>query len=302
MGKSKYALLIFLGACSYGFLTSIVKLAMDAGYTVQEITGSQYLFAFLALLLLVPFIQRTTITMKQFFQLLLTGGFLSLTGILYGLSLHKNDASISVVLLFQFTWIGILFEIFLEKKRPSFEKLVAIVFLLIGTIFAGKLTTDGIGSLALDGVIYGFLSAVTYALFIYFTGKVAPAVPGLQRSTFLTLGGLLLVLISSSGEFLVSGVLWDGLWKYALLTGFFAVLPIICFAFGSPKLDPGLATIVGSAELPASVIAAMVILKEVINLEQSIGIILILIGIIVSQVPLRHVGTNYFRTKQTLNR
>lgn len=285
MGKSKYALLIFWGACSYGVLTAVVKIALEAGFTVQEITGSQYLFSFFALIILLPFFKRGSLTKFQALQLILTGSFLSLTGIFYGLSLQENPASVSVVLLFQFTWIGILIEACSEKRWPKAEKLVAIFFLLIGTGFAGQFSLKGIEKLDLAGIIYGFLAAFTYALFIFFTGKVASKLPGLQRSTYLTFGGLLLVMITSSADFITSGVIFDGLWKYALITGFFAVVPIICFAFGSPKLDSGVATIVSSAELPASIVAALVLLNEPFSFAQFFGIMLILSGIFISQIP-----------------
>ncbi|WP_147535923.1 EamA family transporter [Bacillus marasmi] len=301
MGKSKYAILIFLGACSYGILTAVVKVAIQAGYSVQEITGSQYLFSFLALLILLPFFQRKALTKKQGLQLILTGSFLSLTGLFYGLSLKENPASVSVVLLFQFTWIGILLEACAEKRWPSPEKLIAIVFLLIGTGFAGQFSLVGIQKLESTGVVYGLLAALTYALFIFFTGKVATELPGLQRSTYLTFGGLLLVLITSSGGFITSGVIFNGLWKYALITGFFAVLPIICFAFGSPKLDSGLATIVSSAELPASIVAALLILHESFSTTQLFGIILILSGIFISQFPFQ-LGRKKHCTNEILNR
>lgn len=301
MGKSKYALLIFLGACSYGVLTAVVKVAIQAGYSVSEITGSQYLFSFFALLVLLPFFQRKALTKLQGLQLILTGSFLSLTGLFYGLSLKENPASVSVVLLFQFTWIGILLEAFIERRWPKPEKLVAIVFLLIGTGFAGQFSLQGIEKLEPTGVIYGFLAAVTYALFIFFTGKVATKLPGLQRSTYLTLGGLLLVIITSSADFITSGIIINGLWKYAFITGFFAVLPIICFAFGSPKLDSGLATIVSSAELPASIVAALLILDESFNLVQLFGIILILCGILVSQVPFQ-LGRKKLQSNEIVNR
>ncbi|MDA6161911.1 hypothetical protein OSK10_26990, partial [Escherichia coli] len=87
-----------------------MKLGLQAGYSVPELTGSQYLFGLLLLLLSFPFIKKTKITLKQTAALLLTGASLSLTGILYGMSLDRNPASIAVVLLFQFTWIGILLE------------------------------------------------------------------------------------------------------------------------------------------------------------------------------------------------
>lgn len=58
MGNLKYSLFIFLGACSYGILASIVKLGLQAGYSVPELTGSQYLFGLLLLLLSFPFIKK----------------------------------------------------------------------------------------------------------------------------------------------------------------------------------------------------------------------------------------------------
>lgn len=37
----KYALLVFLGGCSYGILSTIVKIAYAAGLTPAEVCGGQ---------------------------------------------------------------------------------------------------------------------------------------------------------------------------------------------------------------------------------------------------------------------
>ncbi|WP_255489773.1 hypothetical protein [Dysgonomonas sp. 25] len=50
--KLKGGLLVFLGACSFGVLSTIVKFAYANGYTLGEITGSQTFFGFLTLWLL----------------------------------------------------------------------------------------------------------------------------------------------------------------------------------------------------------------------------------------------------------
>ncbi|CAM3618083.1 EamA family transporter [Cytobacillus oceanisediminis] len=297
MANLKYSLFIFLGACSYGILASIVKLGLQAGHTVHELTGSQYLFGLLLLILSFPFIKKTKVSLKQAAALLITGASLSLTGILYGLSLDRNPASIAVVLLFQFTWIGILIEALYEKKKPSNAKIISSVFLIIGTVFASNLIAGGSHTFRADGLIYGLLSAVTFALFIFASGKAGKGIPGIQRSIFITLGGLLLVAAVSGPTLINGGLQLQGLWKFGLLMALFgAIFPIIFFAIGSPHIDSGLATIVGSAELPAAVAAAMLLLGERITEAQTFGIVLILIGISIPQFSFKKVSKNRYST------
>ncbi|MBA4536873.1 EamA family transporter [Bacillus aquiflavi] len=281
-----YSFFILLGACSYGIVASIVKLAYRAGYAVHEVTGSQYLFGLTLLLFLLPFFKRSKVSVKNVMMLMMAGAILSLTGILYGLSLDRNQASLAVVLLFQFTWIGILLESIYERSWPSREKIISIFFLIGGTILASNVGSKNlIASIQLEGIIYGLLSAFFFALFIFISGKIAKDVPTMQRSVFITIGGLVLVILVFSPSFMTSGVIIEGLWKYAILTAFFGVIfPIVFFAIGTPKVDAGLATIAGSIELPAAIVAAMFILGEHVNFEQFIGIILILIGISVPQL------------------
>ena len=47
--KLKGGILVFLGACSFGVLSTIVKTAYGEGFVVGEITGSQTFFGFLFL-------------------------------------------------------------------------------------------------------------------------------------------------------------------------------------------------------------------------------------------------------------
>ena len=44
VGIWKYALLVFLGGCSYGVVSSFVKIAYSLGFNVNDVTGSQYFF------------------------------------------------------------------------------------------------------------------------------------------------------------------------------------------------------------------------------------------------------------------
>ena len=297
MKNIKYSIFIFIGACSYGILASIVKTGLIAGHSVYELTGSQYLFGFILLLLSSPFIKKVKVSFKQAGALMLTGIALSSTGIFYGLSLERVSASLAIVLLFQFTWIGILIDAIYERKIPSWNKVISVIFLIIGTIFASNLISSTGQPIPIDGVIYGLLSAVTYAIFIFASGKVATEVPSIQRSIFITLGGLLILIMIAGPMLMKNGVYLDGLWKYSLSMAFFgAIFPIVLFAIGTPKMDAGLATIVGSAELPAAIVAAMLILGEKVSSDQTIGIVLILIGISIPQLRFIKLSRNRLGT------
>ncbi len=60
-----YALLVFIGGCSFGILSTFVKLAYSAGFVVTEVTGSQVLFGTLIIWVVTLFTK-----VKVYFKLL----------------------------------------------------------------------------------------------------------------------------------------------------------------------------------------------------------------------------------------
>ena len=54
----KYALLVFLGGCSYGVVSTFVKLAYSHGYSVSDVTGTQYFFGALMLSIVTMFVRK----------------------------------------------------------------------------------------------------------------------------------------------------------------------------------------------------------------------------------------------------
>ncbi|WP_282035334.1 EamA family transporter [Metabacillus indicus] len=292
----KYSILVFIGACSYGIISTIIKLAYKQGFSVEEVIGSQYVTGFLLFLICALLFSRKKVTWKQALFLMLTGTTTSFTGIFYGKSLETVPASIAIILLFQFTWIGILIEAVYLKKRPDSAKLFSVLLLLIGTFMAGNLCGKEAISLTNPGIIWGLLSAVSFSLFIFASGKVAAELPSLNRSLFMSFGAAIFLTILFTPDFMTNGSLQAGLWKFALPLGFFGVfIPVVLFSVGTPKIGSGLATIVGAAELPAAVLCSVFFLKESVNLLQTVGIILILAGIAVPQL------VYFFRQKKKVS-
>ncbi|CAM4365973.1 multidrug transporter [Bacillus manliponensis] len=281
----RYSLLVLLGACSYGILAIFVKFAYSEGFSLGEVIGSQYLFGWFILLSITLLFSRHRVPFKQAIILFIAGTSASLTGIFYYGSLQTVPASIAIVLLFQFVWIGIIIEAVATKTFPSKEKIISVIFLLAGTFLSSGLFEQSAGSIDMKGIFFGLLSAVAFAFYIFVSGKVAVEIPSLPRGVTLMAGALTLVMIIFPPTFLYDGALAAGLWKYGLGLGIFSiVIPSIAFTIGIPKIGSGLATILGAAELPVTTILSVFLLKEAVLTSQWVGVTLILIGIAIPQI------------------
>ncbi|MGY3718418.1 EamA family transporter [Sutcliffiella cohnii] len=279
-----FSLFVFLGGCSYGVLSTFVKKAYEKGFVFQDVIQSQFFFGWVLLLLLMLLFSRNRVTKKQMITLMLVGITTSLTGMFYYLSLQTIQASLAIILLFQFTWVGVLIESIVNRTLPSKEKVISVIILFIGTLLSGGFFGSESSYWEKNGVFFGLCSAITFALFIFFSGRVETNVPTITRSFMMTSGALLFLFIILTPSFLINGSLSDGLWLYGVPLGVFGVvLPVIFFAYGAPKINSGLATILGASELPVAVIMSMLVLHEAVTFLQWVGVFIILVGIALPQ-------------------
>lgn len=287
MSLLKYSIFVFLGAVSYGTLSTIVKVGLGDGFTIKELVGSQYFFGWCMVLVLMLLFSRRKVGVKRIFPMIMIGFPTALTGIFYGIAVENLPASIAVVFLFQFTWIGILIEAIMDRKFPSREKWISVIVLFIGTFLAGGIFEAGYSAISVKGMIFGVLSAFTFAIYMFVNSKIGTDVPVISKSFFMSSGALLLILITYSPSFIVSGAIQHGLWKYGLLLGLLGIIiPMIFFAIGVPKIGPGMSTILGAAELPAAVVISVLVLSEHVTNLQWFGIVIILIGIVIPQISM----------------
>lgn len=285
MEKLKFSLLVLLGACSYGVLSTVFKLGFIDGFSANELLGGQYVFGWTGLLLLVLFTSRLTVSKKHLLSLLTVGTTMSMTGIFYAISVEELPASIAVVLLFQFTWIGVVIEAIANRTLPNREKVISIMILFIGTLFAGGVFEGINNSFSIKGIVCGFLAALSFAFYLFASGRVATEIAPYTKSFLMTTSAMLIICFIFPPAFLVDGTLQSGLWKYAIFLGLFGVVvPVICFSIGMPKVGVGLGAILGAAELPTAIIASITLVHEAVSDLQWLGIIFIIIGIITPQL------------------
>ncbi|WP_257008335.1 EamA family transporter [Bacillus sp. FJAT-45350] len=292
----KYGLLVFLGGCSFGILSTFVKLSYSQGFSLGEVTGSQFLFGFLMVWILALFSKKQRLSLKQILVLIVSGTTIGTTGLLYYQSLQYVEASFAIILLFQFIWIGLLFEFLFDKVKPTRRKLLAVLLLLGGSLIASGVIQSNSGSVVpIEGVIWGLLAAISFAAFIYLSGRVGRTVHPILKSAYMSTGGAIIVLFIFPPFFLFNGALQEGLLSYGILLAFFGVfLPPILFSIGMPKVGSGLGTILSASELPMAVFMSMLILNETVTFIQWSGVIVILIGIAI--------GNRVGRTRETVTR
>lgn len=279
MGIWKYALLVFLGGCSYGVVSTFVKLGFSDGFGVSDVTGSQYLFGALMLWIISIFVPRNKLKGKQWFILLISGIPMGLTGIFYNHSLKYVDASFAIILLLQYTWVSMILHYVIDKKTPDRKNLISTVVILFGSLLASSIFTSNI-TFSVLGISWGLLSALSFATFIYLSGRSTIPVHPIRKSAIMITGAALLIFIVLQPEFLMNGALNNGLLKYGLIMGFFgSLVPPLLFNIGMPKIGSGLGTILSASELPTAVLMSTIVLNETVTIDKWIGVVVILLGI-----------------------
>jgi len=276
--------LVFLGACSFGILSTFVKLAYHDGYTLGDVTGAQAFFGAVILWVLFFFQSRTaTYKAKEiklitpWWKMVLAGICTGLVSVFYYQCVKLVPNSVAIILLMQFIWMSILLEFFIYKKKPTGLQFLAILLVLGGTILASGMVETSVADLSLKGTGFGLLAAVSYAGFLMLSGRIGNEYPALKKSALMITGACILIFILFPPTFLFNGALNGSLLKWGLIISIFGtVIPPLFYAEGVPKIGTALSSILSAAELPVAVMMAGFVLQEQVSFLRWIGVCVIL--------------------------
>ena len=291
----KGVFLVGFGATSYGMLATFVKLAYaDKGmtgnpFTPAEVISSQFIIGIIAIVLINAYQKNKKgaevlkASKKDIQQLMLVGTSTGLTSIFYYLAVNYIPVSIGIVLLMQTVWMGVLLEMFLEKKRPSNAKLIAVIIVLFGTALATNLFNNNI-QLDWRGIVLGLLAAASFTTTMFAANRVATNISSAQRSLYMLLGGAVIVFFFAIFT-QNTPINYDIFYKWGILLALFGtVIPPMLMNAGFPLTGIGIGSIVSALELPVSVLMAYTILNETVIPSQWIGIILIIFAIVIMNI------------------
>ena len=285
-----FPLLVFLGGCSFGPSSSVIKMAYEAGFAANDVVMSQYLFGWMMMAVLAGGLFAASAARKKAAAPKLpraknvigigaVGISIALVSTCYIFALQTVPAHIAVILLFQYTWMDIILEALYTRKLPHISIVTSVLILVAGTLLAAGV---GAGAEHLDpiGILFGIGSAFFYAIYIFLLGKVDVEVHPITRSFCILSFALLFLICIFTPAYFTSGVLADGLWKYGILIGILGcAIPSFFFAIGTLKISTGAATILSSSELPAGIICSVIILSEAVTPLQWAGVVLLFFGI-----------------------
>lgn len=293
MDRLKGIIAVFLGAASFGILSTFVKKAYARGFTLGEVTGVQALFGMLILWLLLfiifmfhkKYFARYRPTSSKWW-ILASGISTGAVSLLYYKCVQLVPASLAIVLLMQYIWIGQLIEFIFFKVRPSLKNLIGIAIIVVATIFATGLLEHDLRSISPVGVVFGLLAATAYSLFIIVNGRIGNDHPPLQKSAFMVSGACIFVFILLQPFSLLQ---WDTLKQiggYGLLLSVFGtVLPPVMFAYGMPKVGISLGSILSAVELPVAICMSYFVLSEPVSILQFAGVACILLVVVFLNWP-----------------
>ncbi|SDZ78430.1 EamA family transporter [Psychroflexus halocasei] len=282
----KGALFVALGSSCYGMLTTFVKLAYKEDFTVYEVTFAQLFIGFIGLIFLNFFLKKSNrpeetkaVRNRSRLYLMLSGTSLGFTSIFYYLAMETITVSVGIVLLMQSVWIGVMFDIIVNKVKPTKQKIFSVILVLVGTVLAADILTKDQSASGI-GLFYGFCAAISFAATIITSSRVSLQYHSITRSKWMILGGLIVATIFTAftfgGEF-DFGIL--KLWG-PILALFGTILPPLFLTSGMPKINVGLGAIISSIELPVAVMMGYFVLGEQQNYIKWIGILMILSAII----------------------
>ncbi|GAB3532601.1 DMT family transporter [Pontibacter brevis] len=255
-----------------------------------DVTGTQVLFGLIVLwtvvLLRKLFHSKSNSTsFREKAKLVVMGTSTGLVSIFYYKSVQTVPASIAILLLMQFTWMSLVIEAIMKRKLPTLAQVGTVILILIGTALAGRLFSGDLPDFDLTGIGYGLLAAFCYSIFLMINGAVGNQLHPATKSALILTGACILIFTVFPPVFLTNGALASGLFKWGVVLALFGtVIPPLFYAYGLPDTGLGLGAILSAAELPVAVLMSSIILHEEVWTIQWIGVALILLAIVLSNL------------------
>lgn len=279
--------MVFAGACSYGILSTFVKLAHGDGYTIEEIALFQAIIGMVVLWAIVllsgkaELKQLSSVKVSGWISLLLTGSTIGLTSLLYYYSVKYIPASFAIVLLMQFTWMGLLLEWLIFKIKATTSQVIIALIILMATIMASGIVKTTSMHVSVPGICYALGAAFLYALYIMANSRLKSGIRPVTKSAVMMLGSVSAIItltlhnLIEIHHFDLHLMMWAG-----FLALFGTIIPPVLFAFGIPKIGSATSSLLMTAELPVAILCSHFILKEQLEPVQWLGVVIMLFAMI----------------------
>lgn len=187
------ALQVFAGGACYGAMATTYKLAYAAGFTSAQVVASQAWFGCLFFVLatavkLARGGRLVRLTGTQALKLMGLGALTCATSILYCYAMSVLPAPVALTLLFQFTWMGLIWQTIMTRRAPKPFEVASAAVIVFGTVFASGVYKTELAGYDPVALACALGAAVTCSLFVTFSGKVKVSCSNERRGVIVCLG------------------------------------------------------------------------------------------------------------------
>ncbi len=285
MDKNKLGVIITaLSASGFGTMAIFAKIAYAFGSNSVTVLTIRFVVASLLFLAIMKILKmKWGINKKQLIYLIGLGaagyGVLSY---FFFMGVGLLPASVASLLLYSYPTMVCLLAYIIGDERMYPQKVVALLvsaaglYLVIGPVFE---------NLNLKGVAFVLTAAAIYATYIVISNRVLMEVHWLPSSTVVSISAALFFLIVGN----ITGEISYDVPIEVLLSGigiavFSTVLAIGGLYAGISMIGPSKTAIVSVLEPVVTVILAAIIFKEILQIEQLFGGLLIISAILIIQM------------------
>ena len=275
-----------IGAISWGLSGACGQYLMnDSGVSPIYLTALRMVIAGLVLTLFACLKQpkqfREVVKSPKIMGRMLYFGIfgLMLCQLMYLFAIHSSNAGTATVLQYTCPILIVIYVSLKEKTVPTIVEFVAIVFALVGTFVIATHGNPFNLSLSPSGLFWGIISAFAYALYTLLPGKLirqwgSLIVTGLG----LLSGGILFYFGTASWQYTIQ---WQP-YTFIAFIGIIGIGTIFAYSLyleGVSLIGPVQGSLLASAEPISSVFFSIVLLGEVFQGIDIVGIVLILIAV-----------------------
>ena len=275
-----------IGAISWGLSGACGQYLMnDSGVSPIYLTALRMVIAGLVLTLFACLKQpkqfREVVKSPKIMRRMLFFGIfgLMLCQLTYLFAIHSSNAGTATVLQYTCPILIVIYVSLKEKTVPTIVEFVAIVFALVGTFVIATHGNPFNLSLSPSGLFWGIISAFAYALYTLLPGKLirqwgSLIVTGLG----LLSGGILFYFGTASWQYTIQ---WQP-YTFIAFIGIIGIGTIFAYSLyleGVSLIGPVQGSLLASAEPISSVFFSIVLLGEVFQGIDIVGIVLILIAV-----------------------
>lgn len=272
-----------LGAAAcWGVITSFAQIVYQEGANPPSLTVLRFILLMLSMLLLVVVFRRP-FRIKVSWKLmgLLTVSWYLITAGHIG-AVNYIPVSLAAVIFYTFPFMVLGYARFVQRKSVTLRELAGFV-----TAFAGLVVALGpvIADLDPVGVALAFLGAVAAATFLVAYERVPDNVSVITISFWMALGCVVLSLAVAllGGDIPIPGTqrAWLALGAIAVFTATAFILNLMAVR----RIGAATTSLLLNLEPVVIMCAAVLLVGEQLTIQQVIGIIVVVSGLIVSQWP-----------------